>query len=373
MPNLCIMIKPASSLCNLRCRYCFYRDIASKREHDNLGLMSETTLETLVRETLDWSDQVCTFAFQGGEPTLAGLDFYQKLIRLQTKYNTRQIRIQNTIQTNGFSLDQDWAAFLHDNQFLVGLSLDGPAEIHNLNRVDDSQNGSFNRVMASTELLTRNQVEFNILCVVTGRSARSPEKIYRFFRSRGFRYLQFIPCLEPIQFQRGKTPFHLSPESYGEFLCRLFDLWYEDLMLGKYTSIRLFDNLVHMINGRKPEACEMSGQCSINLVVEGNGNVYPCDFFCNDHWLLGNITIESIQHIIHSKKAELFIGESISMPMKCQSCNFFALCRNGCKRYREKSVDEEDILYLCESYRHFFEYTLSRFEQVAHLEKKVDL
>jgi uncharacterized protein len=365
MTSLSLMVKPASSSCNLHCRYCFYHDIATKRETPNMGLMNDETLETMVRKALSHADQFCTFTFQGGEPTLAGLGFYQKFIQLQLLYNKHHTRIINTIQTNGCILDYVWTKFLHDHHFLVGISLDGPAETHNLNRVDDFQNRTFNRVMASARLLAKNQADFNILSVVTGSSARSIEKIYRFFREQGFNYLQFIPCIEPLCTRRGKTRFYLSPEQYGYFLCRLFDLWHADFTNGKYVSIRLFDNLVNMLNGQKPEACNMNGQCSVNLVIEGNGNVYPCDFYCTDQYILGNINQDTIPQLLQSERAQQFIAESRPVPVKCKTCEYYFLCRNGCKRDREWTDNQDYMLHYCESYRQFFTYALARLQRIA--------
>ena len=364
MTSLSLMIKPASSSCNLRCRYCFYEDISDNREQKNMGIMTFETLEEVVRQALAFADETCTFAFQGGEPTIAGLVFFQELIRLQQQHNQHKTRILNAIQTNGILLDEDWVKFLHEHKFLVGLSLDGPAEIHDLNRIDAKSQGSFSAVMRASRLLTRYQVDFNILCVVTGRVAKHARKIYNFYQSQGFNYLQFIPCLEPIG-DRNQQKFHLSPEEYGVFLCVLFDLWYADFEQGKYISVRLFDNLVHMLMGHDPEACNMRGICSINLVVEGNGNCYPCDFYAYDHWQLGNINTSSIQDLIKSETARHFIAESLPVPALCQSCRYYSLCRNGCKRDREKINDQDGLLYYCSSYMQFFDHALPILQVIA--------
>lgn len=365
MKALQLLIKPASSACNLRCRYCFYLDIANEREQAHQGMMTISTLTELVREALAMTEEACTFAFQGGEPTLAGLDFYRTLIDLQKQYNVNHAIILNTIQTNGILIDEEWARFLHENHFLVGLSLDGPSEIQNINRMDTLGKESFNRVLKCISLLKKYKVEFNILSVVTGQSARNVEKIYRFFKKHDLRYLQFIPCMEPLAAERGDSEYHLSPQRYADFLCRLFDLWYMDMTAGTYVSIRLFDNLVHMLAGNPPEACNMRGQCSVNLVVEGNGNVYPCDFYALDQWLLGQIGKDPIADMMQSERALRFITESVPVPETCKVCSYFPICRNGCKRDRVLTTDGDQLLYYCESYRIFFDHALPRLKHVA--------
>jgi uncharacterized protein len=368
--SLSLMIKPVSAACNLRCSYCFYRDIADQRQAGSFSPMRFETLDLLVRRALDYADDTCVFSFQGGEPTLIGLDYFRELIKLQDACNTRHVRILNTIQSNGCDFDDQWAAFFHDQHFLVGLSLDGPAEIHNLNRLDSRQNGSFNRVTAAARLLTRHRADFNILSVVTSRSSRSAEKIYRFFKSQGFNFLQFIPCLEPLDGRPGAGSFRPSPEQYGQFLCRLLDLWHQDLVDGRYISIRYFDNLVQMINGRQAESCVLGGACSLNMVVEANGNVYPCDFYCLDSWCLGNIGEASFADLLQSEKAQRFVAESLPLPAACQDCEYYPFCRNGCRRVREPGQSNQadaGRFYYCQSYRQFFKYGLAKLHQVAAL------
>lgn len=360
-----LLIKPASSGCNLQCTYCFYLDIAQERERAHQGMMTLATLEDLVQESLAVAEETCVFAFQGGEPTLAGLDYFRALINLQNKYNVKKINIQNTIQTNGTLIDDQWARFLFENRFLVGLSLDGPSEIHNQNRLDTVGKGTFNRTFKCVELLKKHHVEFNILSVVTGQSARNVEKIYQFFRKHDLRYLQFIPCMEPLAEERGDVDYHLSPQRYGEFLCRLFDLWYSDYIRGDYISIRFFDNIIQMVAGHAPEACNMRGQCSVNLVIEGGGNVYPCDFYALDPWLLGRIGVDSLTDMLTSARGKEFVEESLPVPEICRACPYYPICRNGCKRDRVRTPAGENHLYYCDSYRQFYEHALPRIQQIA--------
>lgn len=355
MPPINILIKPASSACNMACTYCFYRDVAEHREQAFEGMLSLDAMERVIQAGMEYAEHICSFAFQGGEPTLAGLDFYRGVVELQKKYARPGIAIRNAIQTNGYSIDDEWAVFLAENRFLVGLSLDGPSELHNLNRLDAAGGGTFNRVMRAARLMEKHQVEFNILCVVTGRNARSVEKIYRFYRRQGFRWLQFIPCIEPLAQQRGEARYHLSAEDYGDFLIRLFDLWYDDLRRGEYISIRHLDNWLAILLGERPEACNMAGQCSVQFVVEGDGGVYPCDFYVLDEWRMGTVGEISFAEMQQGEAAKRFITASLRVPEQCRGCRWHSLCRNGCRRDRTVLPDGSiDLNCYCAAYQKFF-------------------
>ena len=368
MPPINILIKPASSACNMACKYCFYRDVAEHREQAFEGMLSLQKMERVIRAGMEYADHSCSFAFQGGEPTLAGLDFYRGVVELQKKYARSGVEIHNAIQTNGMLIDEEWAAFLAENRFLVGLSLDGPAELHNLNRLDTVGEGTFNRVMRAARLMEKHGVEFNILCVVTGRNARSVEKNYRFYRRQGFRWLQFIPCLDSLEQQRGEEKYHLSAENYGDFLIRLFDLWYEDLQRGEYISIRHLDNWLSILLGGQPEACSMTGQCAVQFVVEGDGGVYPCDFYVLDEWRMGTVGESSFAEMQRGEVAARFIQASLRVPNKCRRCRWYGLCRNGCRRNRMTLLDGEvDRNCYCEAYQRFFSQREKQLMQAARL------
>lgn len=202
MPALNIMIKPASGLCNLRCRYCFYRDVARNRDVDSYGIMTPETLEAVIREIFAYANTECTIAWQGGEPTLAGLDFFRHYIALEEKYNVRKIPVHRVIQTNGYVLDEEWAVFLAEHKFLTGLSLDGVRNSHDRNRVTPEGEGSFSKVFAAAKLLERHGVDFNILTVVNPETVSRIRQIYAFYGRQGFSYQQYIACLDPL----GKFP-----------------------------------------------------------------------------------------------------------------------------------------------------------------------
>ena len=366
LPPLSVLIKPASSSCNLKCSYCFYHSISGHREIENYGVMDIEILEVIVKKALAFADHICTFAFQGGEPTLAGLEFYEKLLEFQKKYNTKRVTINNAIQTNGVNIDDFWSRFLAHNHFLVGLSLDGPKEIHDSNRLDHSDKGSFSRVMAAASLFSKYGVEYNILCVINAHAARHPSKVYNFFKKSNFKYLQFIPCLDPLGDAPGENGYSLSPDRYSYFLKNMFDLWYDDVIRGNMISIRYFDNLVGMLMGYPPEACGMTGQCQCQFVIEANGGVYPCDFYVLDEWYMGNIKEMDFSELVSSTAATAFIDSSRPVDAKCRGCKWFNLCRGGCRRSREPFSDNMPALnYYCSSYREFFQYAGDRLLSLA--------
>ncbi|WP_315110290.1 anaerobic sulfatase maturase [Clostridium intestinale] len=367
MPPINVLIKPASGSCNLKCKYCFYNDVAENREEKNYGLMNYDTLEVLVKKVFEYGEYSVGFAFQGGEPTLIGIDFYKHLIELQKKYNVKKLKINNAIQTNGMKIDDEWAKFLSENNFLVGLSLDGPKEVHDLNRIDINGIGSYKRIEKTIESFNKYGVEYNILCVVTKSVARHIQKIYTYYKKKGFNYLQFIPCLDELGEEAGNNPYSLTPEVYAQFLKTLFDLWYRDFMEGKRISIRMFDNILQIMLGYRPESCDMSGTCSANLVVEANGACYPCDFYVLDKWKMGSIVEDDIKDLLQGETAREFIEVSLKKD-SCNGCQFISICKGGCRRHYEP-IGEEGLgkNYFCSSYKDFYNYTVSKFQEVARI------
>jgi len=354
MPPLSIMIKPASSLCNLRCKYCFYCDVAENRDVPNFGVMKEDTAEKLIKSALSFADgDSVAFAFQGGEPLIAGLDYFRFFVRTVKENNSKNSRIFFSVQTNGTLVTDEWCDFFRENEFLVGLSLDGDRE-GNRFRVDEKGNNAYFKILKAAKKLKRREVEFNILVVLTGYCADRCEKVYKYFRDNGFKYLQFIPCLRPFG-DSSESELYMTNGQYAAFLIKTFNLYVKDFVRGNYVSIRYFDNLVRMYLGERAEQCGLCGVCGHQLVVEGNGNLYPCDFFCTDEWLLGNINETSVRSALTGKKAESFVRESYAVPQKCKSCRFFPLCRaQGCKRQKLHAD-------YCEAYKTFFSSCLPLF------------
>lgn len=361
------LIKPASSLCNLRCKYCFYEDESENRCQKSYGLMSTDTMDQLLKSIADCTAEggIVSLGFQGGEPTFVGLDFFRHLIQEERKYPT--LRFEHTIQTNGYALNEDWARFLKENNFLVGISIDGYKELHDLYRVNASGEGSFERIRGNLETLKKHEVEFNALCVVTKQCAERPHRVYRRLKDMGFGYLQFIACLDPIGMERGKEPFSLLPEDYGRFLCAVFDDWYRDWKEGHFTSVRQFDDYIHLLTGVMPSSCAATGRCGSYLVVEADGSLYPCDFYVLDEWNLGKVPEISVLDALNSPKALAFRSDSGRRPKECKDCNWLPICHGGCKRDITFKGDEP-VNYYCSAFKFLFEYASERLMEVARAE-----
>jgi uncharacterized protein len=366
MPNLSVMLKPSSSGCNMSCVYCFYRDEAAERKTPARGFMSEETLRNIIRRTLPRTGRAITYLFQGGEPTLRGLGFYQKAVELERRCNTRGVRVFNSIQTNGYLIDENWCRFLGGSDFLVGLSVDGIRAVHDALRPGADSGPTYGRVLRAAEIMDACGVKYNILTVVTKQAAANIDEIYDFYRLRGWKYQQYIPCLEPLGARRGVSPYALTPEEYGDFLIRLFSLWYRDFGRGSQPYIRQFENYIGILCGRAPEACDQTGVCSLQYVAEADGSVYPCDFYASDDWLIGNFNSDRLDAIDAAREASGFIGRSRLLSAKCRECEFFALCRGGCQRNREFDPAAGTYSnYFCEGYRKFFAACRSRLVRAA--------
>ena len=371
MPPISVLMKPASGLCNMRCDYCFYADEQQNRSREDFGLMSENTLKNIIRRTLLHAEGAASYAFQGGEPTIRGLDFFRKAVEYEKQYNRNNVRVRNALQTNGYLLDDEWCDFLRDNHFLVGISLDGVQTVHDRFRhLKGVESSAFQMVAERVRLLKRKEVEFNILTVVTDESADHIEEIYRFYQKQEFQWQQYIACLDPLENAGTGNPvnapfraFGLSPEKYGEFLIRLWDLWMKD---PARPFIRQFDNWIGILAGFRPEACDMCGVCGIQYVCEADGSVYPCDFYMTDEYCIGNFNTDRIDAVDERRKAASFIEASRKLPEQCMSCTWLRLCRGGCRRNR----GEDHLNRFCESYRHFFE---ARGEEIRREAEKLHI
>lgn len=364
MPQISVMLKPASGLCNLRCKYCFYADETANRETPSYGIMSVDVLEAVIRRILSFAEGSCTIAFQGGEPTLAGLDFFKQAVEFEKRWNINHVEIHNAFQTNGILLDENWASFFAENRFLVGISLDGPKDINDMNRLDSELKSTFSRVLRTVHLLESRRVDFNILTVVTAATCKSVRKIYGFFNKNHLDYQQYIPCLDPLGEERGNHSYSLTPDGYEKFLKDLFDCWYQDVLKGRPRYNRYFENLLMIISGQPPEACGMNGICGHQYVVEADGSVYPCDFYMLDEWTLGNFVIDDFDKI-EKRRAELnFLQMSAQEHTECVTCKWKSLCRGGCRRDREPFIDgKTGKNYFCKAYYNFFEYAFPRLQQ----------
>lgn len=365
------LIKPASGLCNMRCRYCFYEDEANNRTVKNLGIMSPETADLLIAEALANASrrEGIHFAFQGGEPTLAGADFFRHFTGSVSQQNEKyRIPVSYSIQTNALELSDELISLLAEHHFLVGVSVDGTKALHDANRTDSTRKGTWGRVTHNLQRLQEKNIPVNLLCVVTRSCARSPQKVYNSLKKLNFRHFQFIACLDPMESDRGAEDYSLLPEDYGRFLCGLFDCWYQDWKRGNYVSIRLFDDYVHMAIGLPAGTCATSGSCGHYFVVEGDGSVYPCDFYAIDEWKLGILGDQTLSQMNASAKASLFLEQGRQRPLRCNACPWEDLCGGGCRRdWIIRDGQPEN--YYCPAFQAFFRYAQDRILEIARAEQ----
>ena len=285
-----------------------------------------------MRTAMTSAERRVSFAFQGGEPMLRGLPFFERFVQLERQYQKPGLAVEHSIQTNGTLIDEAWAGFFAKEHFLVGLSIDGTKDLHDANRLDPAGRGSWNRAVRALALLQKHRVETNLLCVVTGAVARRGQAVYQSLKKLGVGYLQFIPCLDPLGEERGQRPFSLTPARYGQFLKDVFEVWYRDWEQGQYVSVRLFDDYVHLLTGQPAGACATRGDCGQYYVVEGDGSVYPCDFFVLDEWRMGNLNRQDLEELAAAPAAQRFCELGCGHPAACGGCRWLPLCGGGCRR-----------------------------------------
>ncbi|MDO5144116.1 MAG: SPASM domain-containing protein [bacterium] len=358
MPPLTLMVKPVSGLCNMHCSYCFYRDEMARRETPLPAPMSMGTLERLIRRAMLYAEGELTLIFQGGEPLLAGKEYFRQLLQLEKKYRRADVTVRHAIQTNGLALDAEWCTIFQQGSFLVGVSLDGTGDLHDLYRRDNGGQPTSQRVMEAISLLRRENIPYNILCVVTEEMASRAKAVFHALQEHGF--LQFIPCMDD-----GTNVPLLTSRGYGRFLIDLFDCYEQAYHSGRPVSIRTFDNWLAMACGYPPESCAMSGQCSRTSLIEADGSVYPCDFYAVDEWRLGNINDKAFSRLECSDAACRFV-QPAPLPDRCRHCAWYTLCRGGCRRDREPHPEStEGISRWCDGLRMFFEQRGARLQALA--------
>ena len=365
-----LLIKPASSLCNMRCRYCFYADESEHRMEKSMGVMSAETAGALLDAAFAAAGGkgAVSFAFQGGEPTMAGLGFFRTFAGLAGEKNIHHLPVSWGIQTNGLNLDDDWIAFFREQRFLVGISVDGTPSLHDAFRPDVHGQGTWDRVADRVTRLLNAGVDTNLLCVVNGQTTKSPKKVYRSLKQLNTGFLQFIPCLDPLGVPRGSMAWSLTPDAYGSFLCEVFDEWFADWQHGRYVSVRQFDDWVHAAMGMPPGTCASCGQCGSYLVAEADGSLYPCDFYVLDEWRLGT-PADGLRSLMRCEQMKAFQRRSAEKPDACRACRYWPLCRGGCPRDWEDQLGGR-INYFCPSFRTFFRYAEERIRYIAAVEQQ---
>lgn len=390
-----VMAKPTGSRCNIDCNYCFYLHKEQLLKQDHSG-MSDEVLEAFIRDYIDSQDgEQVVFSWQGGEPTLMGLAYFEKVVALQKRYQKPGQRIENDLQTNGILLNDKWATFLKRHHFLVGLSIDGPAELHDRYRVTRSGKPTFAMVMKGVEALKRHQVPFNALVTVNRTNAQHPLEVYRFLtRELGATYIQFNPCVEPVDFKstapqfwrddsipitgtrRAKpgdldsivTDWSVDPDDWGSFLIAVFEEWVNN-DLGR-VQVNLFETAVAQTMGMPAQICITSEFCGKGLAIEKNGDIYSCDHYVYPEYQLGNIKQTKLAHLAFSERQKAFgYGKRETLPQACKSCPYLKLCYGECPKNRlVRSEDGElGLNYLCPGIKAFFNYSHPMLVGIATL------
>ncbi len=376
-----VMTKPIGPVCNLGCEYCFYLEKQDMFPSGHAFRMQDEVLETYIRQYIESQPTPeVTFTWQGGEPTLLGLEFFEKVIALQRKYANGK-RISNALQTNGTLLDDAWGVFLHRHSFLLGISIDGPPHFHDTYRPDKGGGASSDRVLRGLEILQKHEVEYNTLTVVNRQNAKWPLVVYRYLKKIGSRYLQFIPVVERIDETTNRlagppdldddgpvTPWSVRPEDYGDFLTAIFKEWVKK-DVGR-IFVQLFDVTLAAWAGAPPGLCVFAPTCGTGLAMESNGDVYSCDHYVYPEYRLGNLRERHLADIAVTEQQRKFGNDkSDTLPAYCRQCPYLFACNGGCPKYRfMRTPDGEPGLnYLCPAYKRFFKASAPAMKKMKAL------
>ena len=365
-PLTSLLIKPAGPDCNMACAYCFYREKSAAFPETAVHRMTDEVLEETMRQVFDQPIPALSIGWQGGEPTLMGLPFFEKAVELQVRHG-RGKSVGNGLQTNGLLLDRRWAAFLRKYHFLVGLSLDGPEHVHDRYRKRAGGQPSWAAVVDKARMLLAEGVETNALVVVNDYSVRFAEEIYEFHKNLGLVHMQFIPCVEtdPADPARGAA-FSAPAAAYGDFLVRLFDLWLADFRNGEPTTfIRLVDSLFFLYVDREPPECTLLPECGNYVVVEHTGDVFACDFFVEERWKLGNVMDGKLIHMLNSARQNEFGRMKAAVPAACRICSWLRLCRGGCTKDRLRDSRDAGLSHFCAASKKFHAHADAKFLELA--------
>lgn len=368
---LYVMLKPVGASCNLRCKYCYYLEKANLYKHTPTRVLSEEMLEQFTKEYIEAQTMgQVLFTWHGGETLMRPLSFFRKAVELQKKYAGGR-RIDNTIQTNGTLLTDEWCEFLHENNWLVGVSIDGPQEFHDEYRRTATGAPSWVKVMRGIQLLNKHNVEWNAMAVVNDFNADYPLDFYHFFKDNGCQYIQITPIVERIvNHEDGRhlatltdsdeaplADFSVTPEQWGSFLCAIFDEWVRH-DVGK-TYVELFDCILANWVGETPGICVYAKECGHAGVMEFNGDVYSCDHFVFPEYRLGNIREKSIAEMLYGKQQQQFSKlKNQSLPKECRECKWLFACSGECpkNRFIKDCYGNPGKNYLCQGYHMFFEH-----------------
>jgi len=360
-----IMCKPVCGTCNLDCRYCYYTMKPKELYPDATRLqMTAETLESYTRQYLEAMPVRCEFGWQGGEPLLAGKDFFRRAVDLQRTLGRSGQTVSNGLQTNGTLLDEEWCEFFREHRFLVGVSLDGPAQVHDVYRRDKAGEPTWHRAWAGLERLQKHRVEFNVLVTLNSVNAPHAGNIYRYFVNRGVRYLQFIQILERRPGTDEPTEFSCTPAQFGRWMLDVFEQW-ASRDVGR-VSVRFIDDALHALLYRRASTCVHSQRCAAAYVLEWNGDLYACDHFVYKEWRLGNLLETPLLEILRGDRLEEFAALKTDLPAACRDCHVLEFCWGGCpKHHRPIGRSPERVNHFCEGYKAFLAAALPELRRIA--------
>ncbi len=373
-----VMAKPAGSACNLNCTYCFYLSKATLPAGPGPGRMSDETLEKFIRQYIEGvTGPEVVFSWQGGEPTLMGLDFFRRVVELEKKYAKPGQKIENDLQTNGTLLDDDWCRFLKEHRFLVGLSNDGPKKLHDAYRVAKDGSPTFDKVFAAAKLLQKHGVPFNALTCINRLNATKPLDVYRFLRRElGATYIQFIPIVEYKGFEQtapgfghpntGVTDWSVDPEDWGYFLCKVFGEW-QNRDLGK-VLVNHFETLVAQHMGLPSQMCVYGEFCGKGVAVEHDGTVYACDHYVYPEYRLGSVKQGDLGDLVFSRRQVKFgYAKGETLPKQCRECPHLHDCWGECPKNRilRTADGEPGLNYLCSGFKKFFAHAIPEVDRIV--------
>ncbi len=387
MSSASLMIKPVGAACNLDCAYCYYLDVKDDVYGGRVQRMSIETLERTLRDYITAAPDEATICWQGGEPTMAGLAFFEKAVEIQKACQRPGQQISHALQTNGTLLDDDWCRLFKREAFLIGISIDGGPPLHDMYRVDTAGKKTHSKVMRGLKLLRKHGVEHNILCVLHRENVKHPRHLFEHLIALGETWLQFIPAIEwEVDEQTGEpvlAEYSPRPDDYGRFMCETFDLWFD-----KYrhkVSVRDFDTALHQVLGNHAPLCIYSDSCHRQMTIEAGGDVFGCDHFVEPRWRIGHVNGQAgcgssapVELTVGGKADDMawpervdydqlgtFAKRKLDLPDTCHACDFFHLCHGGCPKDRPHRGDKPEASILCEGYKMFFAHAQLRLRWLA--------
>lgn len=379
MNEMTLLIKPNSSVCNLNCNYCFCKNVGDNGEILQYDFMNISILEDIIKKSLIEDIKYLNFIIQRCDFNLIELEFYKQLIDLQYKYNTKNIKIKNYIQINSINLDDKLAKFLSDNNFSIDICLNSLEYLNNLDKMDYKNNDSFKNIIDGINKLKNYKIDFNILLIITKQSAKYIDKIYQFCKDNDFKIIQFVPCMMDFDYDKNsddeiiniELKHYLDTNNFYVFLDKIFEIWYKDVKNGTFIEIKNFMDYILILNGSSSINRSLDEFDNINMVIDSNGDIYPCDFYYIDLHKLANVKDINFNKLISSHNAKIFFERYLYITDVCKKCKYFKLCGEGYKHNVNFFVHSvPSFNYQCKAIKKFLDSNLNKLIQVSNIIQK---